>query len=187
MRTAEELARDFLRRVHGLAGLMDHDAGRSGLIRIDLEDHGLRDPDAARLEGGFERRAQMDHLAVRGPEARLHQEVALLFRRRIEQGVRDPFRRQIEVDVLRVAVRRAHLPVLELVAAFRVGLDQADDVMLPDEPESAVPKLHPRYGDAEGHPTPRVPLHALPLPGVTPGARPPAAEGVALPPPSGGP
>src|SRR5436309_4007043 len=176
MRTAEELARDFLRRVHGLAGLMDHDAGRSGLIRIDLEDHGLRDPDAARLEGGFERRAQMDHLAVRGPETRLHQEVALLFRRRVEQDVRDPFGRQIEVDVLRVAVRRAHLPVLELVAAFRIGLDQADDVMLPDEPESAVPNLHRGQEVSKVHPTVRVHLEAVPLREVSQDAGHRAAE-----------
>src|SRR2546426_402730 len=176
MRTAEELAGDFFRRVHGLAGLVDHDAGRAGGLRIDLEDHGLRDPDAARLEGGFERRAQMDHLGVRGPEARLHQEVALLFRRRIEQGVRDPFRRQIEVDVLRVAVRRAHLPVLELVAAFRVGLDQADDVMLPDEPESAVPNLHRGQEVSKVHPTVRVHLEAVPLREVSQDAGHRAAE-----------
>src|SRR2546421_493912 len=45
MRTAQELARDFLRRVHGLAGLVDHDAGRAGRLRVDFEDHGLGDPD----------------------------------------------------------------------------------------------------------------------------------------------
>src|SRR2546426_11069988 len=130
---------------------------------MDLEYRGWRVRAGPRLEGGFERRAQVDHLAVRGPQARLHQEVALLFRRRVEQDVRDPFRRQIQVDVLRVAVRRAHLPVLELVAAFRVGLDQADDVMLANEPESAVANLHRGQEVAKVHPTVRVHLEAVPF------------------------
>src|SRR3989442_5548405 len=92
--------------------------------------------------------------------------MALVLRRRVEEDVRDSFRRQVEVDVLRVAVRRAHLPVLELVAAFRVGLDQADDVMLPDEPESAGPQLHPGQGVFKVHPNLRAPLDGVPPPGT---------------------
>src|SRR3989449_5495707 len=106
--------------------------------------------------------------------------MALLLRRRVEQDVRDSFRRQVEVDVLRVAVRRAHLPVLELVAAFRVGLDQADDVMLANEPESAVAKLHRGPEVAQVHPTPRVPLQAVPFPGVSQDAGPRRASEVDL-------
>src|SRR2546422_5755254 len=180
MRTAQELARDFLRRVHGLAGLVDHDAGRAGRLRVDLEDHGLRDPDATRLQGGFERGAQRARLAPRVREPRLHQEMALLLRRRVEEDVRDSFRRQVEVDVLRVAVRRAHLAVLELVAAFRIGLDQADDVMLADEAEPAVANLHPGQEVSQVHPTVRVHLEPVSLREVSQDAGPRAAEGLDL-------
>src|SRR2546426_5918601 len=158
MRTATKLARDFLRRVPGLAGFVYHDAGGGGRLRVDLEDQGWGDPTAPRLQGGFERGAQVDHLAVRGSEARLHQEMALLLRRRVEEDVRDSFRRQVEVDVLRVAVRRAHLAVLELVAAFRIGLDQADDVMLADEAEPAAAEMPPGPEGLPGPPTRAVPL-----------------------------
>src|SRR3989442_12622899 len=163
MRPAEEFSGDFLRRVDGLPGLVDHDAGRAGGLRIDLGDDGLGDSDAARLEGGLKGRTEVDHLAVRRSEARLHEEMALFFRRRIEQDVRDPFGRQIEVDVFRVAVGRAHLSVLELVAPFRVGLDQPDDVMLADEAEPAVANLHGGQEVAQVHPPVRVHLEAVPL------------------------
>src|SRR3989441_12513615 len=113
---------------------------------------------ASGCECGFDRRAKVDHLAARRPEARLHQEMALLLRRRVEQDVRDAFGWQIEFDVLRVAVRRAHLPVLELVAAFRVGLNQADDVMLADESEAAGGELCGGAGSPEVDPTTSVRL-----------------------------
>src|SRR3989442_8219699 len=106
--------------------------------------------------------------------------MALFFRRRIEEDVRDPFGRQIEVDVLRVAVGRAHLSVLELVAAFRVGLDQPDDVMLADEAEPAVSNLHGGQEVSPGPPPPRGPLQGGPLPGMSQNARPRAAAGVDL-------
>src|SRR3989442_10050297 len=89
--------------------------------------------------------------------------MALVLRRRVEEEGRDSFRRQVEVDVLRVAVRRAHLAVLELVAAFRVGLDQPDDVMLADEAEPAVANLHSGQEVSQVHPTVRVHLEAVPL------------------------
>src|SRR2546422_7446692 len=103
--------------------------------------------------------------------------MALLLRRRVEQDVRDSFRRQVEVDVLRVAVRRAHLAVLELVAAFRIGLDQADDVMLADEAEPAVANLHPGQGVSQVHPTLRGPLEPVSLPEMSPDAGHRAGEG----------
>src|SRR6059036_4310978 len=176
MRPSEEFSGNFFGRVDGLPGLVDHDPGRAGGLRVDLEDDGLGDPNAARLEGGLERGTEVDHLAVRRPEARLHQQMALLLRRRVEQDVRDPFGRQVEVDVLRVAVRRAHLPVLELVAAFRIGLDQADDVMLADEAEPAVANLHRGQEVPEVHPTVRVHLEAVSLREVSQDAGHRAAE-----------
>src|SRR3989454_402241 len=102
--------------------------------------------------------------------------MALLLRRRVEQDVRDPFGRQVEVDFLRMAVRRAHLPVLELVAAFRIGLDQADDVMLADEAEPAVANLHGGQEVPEVHPTVRVHLEAVSLREVSQDAGHRAAE-----------
>src|SRR5881628_256649 len=176
MRPSEEFSGNFFGRVDGLPGLVDHDPGRAGGLRVDLEDDGLGDPNAARLEGGLERGTEVDHLAVRRPEARLHQEMALILRRRVEQDVRDPFGRQVEVDVLRVAVRRAHLPVLELVAAFRIGLDQPDDVMLADEAEPAVANLHGGQEVPEVHPTVRVHLEAVSLREVSQDASHRAAE-----------
>src|SRR2546426_1283008 len=163
MRPSEEFSGNFFGRVDGLPGLVDHDPGRAGGLRVDLEDDGLGDPNAARLEGGLERGTEVDHLAVRRPEARLHQEMALILRRRVEQDVRDSFRRQVEVDVFRVAVRGAHLPVLELVTAFRVGLDQAHDVMLADEAEPTVANLNRGQEVPQVHPTVRVHLQAVPL------------------------
>src|SRR2546428_833840 len=80
--------------------------------------------------------------AHRQPPARLHEELALRIRRRTEQDVGDPFGGQIEVGVRRVAVGRALLSVLELVAALRVGLEQPDDGMRADEAEPAVANLH---------------------------------------------
>src|SRR5207244_4937280 len=98
MRPPQEFPGDLLRRVDGLPGLVDHDAGRAGGLRIDLEDHGLRDSDATRLEGGFERRAKVDHLPVRRSETRLHEEMALFSRRRIGQVVRALFRSLSALD-----------------------------------------------------------------------------------------
>src|SRR5207237_6899162 len=95
--------------------------------------------DPTGFERGFERRAQVDHLPVRRAQSRLHEQMALLLRRRIEQDVRDAVRRQVQIEVLRVPVRRADLAVVELVAALWVCLDQADDVVLWSGSEAAIP------------------------------------------------
>src|SRR5947208_6171174 len=163
LRSTEELVRDFLRRIHRLPGLVDYDAGRPGGLRIDLQDDRLRNADAAGLEGRLERRAEVDHLAVRRPQPRLHQEVALLLRRRIEQDVRDALRRQIEFEVHRVPVGRPDLAVLELVAALGIRLDQPDHVVLADETEPAVSNLNRRQEVAEVHPSVGIHLEAVPL------------------------
>src|SRR3989449_8469016 len=169
------LARDFLRCEDGLAGFVDHDAGVPGGLRVDFQDDRLRDPDAARFERGLERRAEVDHLPIRRSKPRLHEDVALLRRGRIEQEVRDAFRRQVEIEVQRVTVRRADLAVLELVAPLGVRLNQADDMVLPYKSESAVPNL-PRGGEGpQGDPTAGGPLHGRPLPGAAPEARPRSA------------
>src|SRR5438046_8844537 len=89
--------------------------------------------------------------------------MALLLRRRIEQDVRDAVRRQVQIEVLRVPVRRADLAVVELVAALRVCLDQADDVVLSEESEAAIPDLHRRKEVPEVHPSMRVHLEAVSL------------------------
>ncbi len=87
--------------------------------------------------------------------------MALLLRRRIEQDVGDAVRRQVQIEVLRVAVRRADLAVVELVAALRVCLDQADDVVLSEEPEPTIPDLHRREKVPEVHPSMGVHLEAV--------------------------
>src|SRR5712692_11032930 len=62
--TPQEFVRDFLRRVHGLPRLVDHNAGLTRGFRIDFEDHGRSDSDSTGLEGRLEGRAQVHHLPV---------------------------------------------------------------------------------------------------------------------------
>src|SRR5207245_8450231 len=174
------LARDFRRCEDGLAGFVDHDAGVPGGLRVDFQDDRLRDPDAARFERGLERRAEVDHLPIRRSKPRLHEDVALLRRGRIEQEVRDAFRREVESEVQRVTVRRADLAVLELVAPLRVRLDQADDMVLPHKSESAVSNLHRGEEVPKVDPTVGVHLEAVPLREVSQDARHRAAEDLDL-------
>src|SRR2546426_8969546 len=122
----------------------------------------------------------MDHLPVRGPEARAEKHTEFLLRCRIEQDVRDVLRREVEVQVQAVAVRRPDPTVPEFVPALRVRLDEPQDVVRFQEPEPLVPDREGRDEVVEVDPSVRVHLQAVPVREMAEDARHRPAEGVDL-------
>src|SRR5437773_4539272 len=122
----------------------------------------------------------MDHLPVGGPEARAQQDAAFLLTRGVEEDVRDVVRWKVQVDVEAMPVRRPDPAVPELVPSLRVRLNQPEDMVGLEEPESPIPNRHCGDEVSEVDPPVRVHLEAVPLGEVAedPGHR--AAHGVDL-------